>query len=541
MESSQNPTKESKAIIKPSEYRVLARKYRPRTFDDLIGQDFLVRIISNAFKLERIAHAFLFTGVRGVGKTTAARIIAKGLNCLKNEKPTISPCGECESCKAATSDRHMDIIEIDAASHTGVDDMRELTDGVRYKPAVGRYRIYIIDEVHMLSTAAFNALLKTLEEPPEHSKFIFCTTEVRKIPITVLSRCQRFDLRRVSEEQLRKHLQKLVQKEKVNVDDTALKIIASSCDGSVRDSLSLLDQAISVNEEGAITEKEVKEMLGLSDRQTIWDLFDFILSGSPNEVIKCFDDLVFTGCDPLLIIEDLMNICHLVTRVLATPSSVNTSSLSEYDFSRAKDSATKLNMSSAAKCWQLLLKGHNEIQNSYSVKESTEMVLLRITYAADLPDLKNLINKDSENVKKKLTEDYIGTKDKEDEELNSENNLTIGSFEELLVFVKSKKEMALYTDLSDKLRLIDYKLGYIKCSIEGEYSDIFITNIRNKLNVLTGKEWDINISEEESMMPYSQLKDLKLEKKKENVKKNPLVESLMREFPKSELSEIKDN
>jgi len=236
-----------------------------------------------------------------------------------------------------------------------------------------------------------------------------------------------------------------------------------------------------------------------------------------------------------------MNICHLVTRVLATPSAVNTSSLSEYDFSRAKDSATKLNMSSAAKCWQLLLKGHNEIQNSYSVKESTEMVLLRITYAADLPDLKDLIKKNSENLKKKSNEDDIGKQDKKDDELNSKNDLAIGSFEELLVFVESKKEMALYTDLSDKLRLIEYKLGYIKCSIEGEYSDIFITNVRNKLNLLTEIEWDINISEEESMMPYSQLKDLKHEKQKENVKKNPLVETLMREFPKSEISEIKDN
>ena len=528
------------------EYRVLARKYRPKTFGDLIGQDFLVRIISNAFKLERIAHAFLFTGVRGVGKTTAARIIAKGLNCIENEKPTATPCGKCESCIAATDDRHIDIIEIDAASHTGVDDMRELVEGVRYKPAVGRYRIYIIDEVHMLSTAAFNALLKTLEEPPEHSKFIFCTTEVRKIPITVLSRCQRFDLKRVSELQLFNHLQKVIKEEKVNVDNNALKIISNSSDGSVRDALSLLDQAISINEKGSITEKEIKEMLGLSDREMIWNLFDFLLSGKSEEVIKCFDNLLISGSEPIMIIEDLLHICHLVTRMLASPSTVNVDLFSEYDLSRSTVSAKKLNIPSAAKCWQLLLKGHKEIQSSYSVKETTEMVLIRIAYAADLPDLKDLIDSHSNELEIKSIDNVIDSnksplkKNYNEDYLSSGNNIKISNFEELLKFVKSQKELSLYADLADRVRLINYKVGYIKCSIDGEDSDKLITSIRNKLDLITNLKWNIVISDEEAMLPFSKLEDLKFKKDKENVEKTPLVESLLKQFPDSELSEIKE-
>ena len=273
------------------DYQVLARRYRPKNFDNLIGQTSTVRILSNAFKLNRIAHAFLFTGVRGVGKTTAARIVARGLNCLNTDKPTIAPCGKCSSCSAAANDRHVDIIEIDAASHTGVDDMRELTEGVRYKPSVGRFRIYIIDEVHMLSKQAFNALLKTLEEPPEHAKFIFCTTEIRKIPITVLSRCQKFDLRRVSSTEIINHLKMICESEKVLIDSESLNLLARSSEGSVRDSLSLLDQAISIGKND-IKAEDVKVMLGLSDKSKVWDLFDSLMEigfigGCPPKPVIC--------------------------------------------------------------------------------------------------------------------------------------------------------------------------------------------------------------------------------------------------------------
>ena len=381
------------------QYRVLARRYRPRTFKDLIGQDSMVRILSNSFKMNRVAHAFLFTGVRGVGKTTAARIVSKGLNCIKNEIPTITPCGECESCISAKNDRHVDIIEIDAASHTGVDDMRELTEGVRYKPSVGRYRIYIIDEVHMLSTAAFNALLKTLEEPPEHAKFIFCTTEIRKIPVTVLSRCQKFDLRRVSNTELSKHLKSITEKEKVLIDEGSLNLIVRSSDGSVRDALSLLDQAISLSSND-IKEELVKTMLGLSDKSKVWDLFDSLMEGNSLKVINNFEILLNDGSDPILLIEELMAVCHSVTRAIAVPSIDLSQNISEYESKRALKSAENLNIPSVTKCWQLLLKGYSEIQSTYSVKEATEMILLRITYASNLPDLKILIEQSKQ--KKKL-------------------------------------------------------------------------------------------------------------------------------------------
>ena len=526
-----------------SSYKVLARKYRPKTFDDLIGQDFLVRIISNAFKRDRIAHAFLFTGVRGVGKTTAARIIAKGMNCINDNIPTVSPCGKCDSCEAAANDRHVDIIEIDAASHTGVDDMRELTEGVRYKPAVGRYRIYIIDEVHMLSSAAFNALLKTLEEPPPHSKFIFCTTEVRKIPITVLSRCQRFDLRRVSDEILLSHLNKIIEKEKVSIDEDSLKIIVHSSDGSVRDSLSLLDQAISVNSEGKVNFNEVKEMLGLSDRELIWNLFDFLSSGDPNELINSFNDLINTGSDPLIIIEDLMSICHLVTRQLSAPLTINSEIISEYDLSRARNAAEKINMPILARFWQMLQKGYKEIQSSISARDAAEMVLLRITYSADLPDLKELMQID-DNKKKKLVEN--DSKSNLEESLEKNNKLDIEKknelnyFEGLLNFLKLQKEIALYTDLSDKIRLLDYRIGYLKFSVEGEYKDDFIKNIRNKLSSLTNLNWNIDLSDDDSAHTYTKLKDMELNIKKENIRNNPLVESIIDNFPDSQISEIKD-
>ena len=393
------PLNDQNASSKPDlQYKVLARKYRPRTFEDLIGQNSMVKILSNAFSLNRIAHAFLFTGVRGVGKTTAARIVARGLNCLKDDSPTISPCGVCSSCISAKNDRHVDIVEIDAASHTGVDDVRELTEGVRYKPAEGRYKIYIIDEVHMLSTQAFNALLKTLEEPPEHVKFIFCTTEIKKIPVTVLSRCQKFDLRRVAVDELVELLRSICSKEEVSIDDKSLNLLARYSDGSVRDSLSLLDQAISMSNTG-ITLETINNMLGLSDKSIVWDLFDKLIQGDILSVLNHYDNLLKSGSDPVLIMEELLQISHNVARAKAVPSLNTAQVMSEYETNRALKSAELTNIPSVARCWQLLLKGQEEMQKAFSVKEACEMVLIRIAYATDLPDLKTLI--EGSDLKKK--------------------------------------------------------------------------------------------------------------------------------------------
>ena len=525
-----------------NQYRVLARRYRPKTFKDLIGQDAMVRILSNSFELNRVAHAFLFNGVRGVGKTTTARIVSKGLNCIKNEKPTIDPCGECESCIAAKNDRHVDIIEIDAASHTGVDDMRELTEGVRYKPSVGRYRIYIIDEVHMLSTAAFNALLKTLEEPPEHTKFIFCTTEIRKIPVTVLSRCQKFDLRRVSNVELVKHLKNIAENEKVLIDVASLNLIVRSSDGSVRDALSLLDQAISISNHD-IKEESVKTMLGLSDKSKVWDLFDSLMEGNSLNVINNFESLLNAGSDPILLIEELMVVCHNVTRAIAIPSLDASQNMSEFEAKRALKSATNLNIPSVTKCWQLLLKGHSEIQSTYSVKEATEMILLRITYAANLPDLKNLIEQ-SNLLKKKTDLNSNNTQDiltqKVSHELISDNKFE--TFEDLLYLVKANKELSFYTLLIDSIRVIEYKPYYIKLSfVLKEYDDI-LKKIRKSLLALTKKNWRIEVVENEiKYNSISEKTEIDNNAVKNMVKDNLLVKSIIDGFENSKIIEIKKN
>ena len=523
------------------DYQVLARRYRPKNFDNLIGQTSTVRILSNAFKLNRIAHAFLFTGVRGVGKTTAARIVARGLNCLNTDNPTIAPCGKCSSCIAAANDRHVDIIEIDAASHTGVDDMRELTEGVRYKPSVGRFRIYIIDEVHMLSNQAFNALLKTLEEPPEHAKFIFCTTEIRKIPITVLSRCQKFDLRRVSTSEIINHLKMICESENVLIDSESLNLLARSSEGSVRDSLSLLDQAISIGKND-IKAEDVKVMLGLSDKSKVWDLFDSLMEGDPLKVIKNYEDLLNDGSDPFLLIEELMLICHNVSRAIAVPTLDMSQSMSEFEVVRATNSAKSLNIPSVNKCWQILIKGQVEIQSTYSIKEATEMILLRIIYAAKIPNLTDLIEK-SDLIKKKndIVDHSINTK-------LSDNNISndmsiinnINTFEDLLIFVKKNKDLSLYTTLIDQIRVIEYEPYSIKVNFVKENYQTFLDKMKKSLQNLTNKNWRIEvIDDDKEFTSVTEKNEIKKEDKKNKIKENIIVKSIFDEFPGSEILEIK--
>ena len=308
----------------PSEpaYRVLARKYRPTTLSELIGQDALVRTLSNAVENDRLAHAFLFTGVRGVGKTTTARILARVLNCVAGDGPTLSPCGTCPECTAIIEDRHADVIEMDAASRTGVDDIRELIDGVRYRPATARFKVYIIDEIHMLSIKAFNALLKTLEEPPPHVKFILATTEIRKVPVTVLSRCQRFDLRRVDADLLTAHLQTVCEGEGTAAQPEALALMARAADGSVRDALSILDQAI-VHAEGTIEADRVRDMLGLADRVEVFDLFETIAAGRIDKALSLLRRQYAAGADPLSVLRDLLDLTHWLTRVKVVPETAN--------------------------------------------------------------------------------------------------------------------------------------------------------------------------------------------------------------------------
>ena len=369
-------------------YRVLARKYRPSSFDDLIGQEAMVRTVSNAFETGRIPQAWILTGVRGVGKTTTARILARALNYEMPDGsvkgPTIHMPDLGVHCQAIMESRHMDVLEMDAASHTGVDDVRQINDSVRYAPASARYKVYIIDEVHMLSTAAFNAFLKTLEEPPEHAKFVFATTEIRKVPVTVLSRCQRFDLRRVEADVLMKHLGNIAEKEGVEVEPEALGIIARAAEGSVRDSLSLLDQAIA-HAAGLVRADAVRQMLGLADRTRVIDLFEHLARGDIASAFGEFRDQYDVGADPVVVLSDLAEFVNFVTRVKVVPATADNVAFGETERVRAREFAAKLSMRVLSRMWQMLLKGIAEVQTATRPAAAAEMVLVRIAYVADMP------------------------------------------------------------------------------------------------------------------------------------------------------------
>jgi len=369
-------------------YRVLARKYRPKTFEDLVGQEPMVQTLENAFDTGRIAQAWMLTGVRGVGKTTTARILARGLNYEvpgEVDKPTVKLAREGTHCRAIMEGRHVDVIEMDAASHTGINDIREIIDAARYRPATARYKVYIIDEVHMLSNAAFNGLLKTLEEPPEHVKFIFATTEIRKVPITVLSRCQRFDLRRIDQSKLIGLLRRISDAEGIRISDEALMLIARAGEGSARDSLSLLDQAMA-HGSGAIEADDLRQMLGLADRARVIDLFGHLMAGRIEDALGELQAQYEVGADPAIVLTDLADFTHLVTRMKVAPKSADESSVTEAERARGREFAEQLSVRLLSRAWQILLKGVQEVQAASKPLVAADMVLVRLAYAADLPD-----------------------------------------------------------------------------------------------------------------------------------------------------------
>ena len=532
------------------EYRVLARKYRPQTFKDLIGQETLVKTLANALQYGRLAHAFVLTGVRGIGKTTTARIIAKGLNCVGadgNGGPTINPCGTCSNCLSITEDRHVDILEMDAASRTGVDDVREILDGVRYKPVGARYKIYIIDEVHMLSKNAFNALLKTLEEPPENVKFIFATTEIRKVPITVLSRCQRFDLRRISLEDLINLFSTICEKENIQADSEALRFIARAADGSARDGLSLLDQAMALTED-QISPELVQKMLGLGDKKELFDLFEEVMQGNVPEALSRVVNLNALGADPLQIAQDLLEITHLVTK-FKVASKVVGEMVTDLEIERGNYLASKLPMVQLGRCWQMLLKGISEIQQATSQLAALEMVLIRLAYLAEPDKPDETAEKPNLDIKKKVNINQINDEETSKQEIvvleNPSNELnhpqTPGglTFTDIVDLFEKKREGLIHSKLVTQARLFSVTPGRLEMMKTKEIDDKFAARISKLLGEWTGQDWMVSVVDRDG---EKTIQEQMLEKErcmKTEAAQDPLVARIIETFPGATIDTVR--
>ena len=527
-----------------NQYVVLARKYRPQTFEDLLGQDALVQTLTNAIKNNRLHHAYILTGIRGVGKTTTARLIAKALNCTGLDGkggPTIHPCGVCENCKAIAAGRHIDVMELDAASRTGVDDIREILDGVRYKPTNARYKIYIIDEVHMLSKNAFNALLKTLEEPPSHVKFIFATTEIRKVPVTVLSRCQRFDLQRLTIEDLLKLFNKIIAAENLKAEDEALHMIAKAADGSARDSLSLLDQAISLGA-GVIKTDIVKEMIGLADRNQTFELFESLISGDTKESLLKLQTQYQNGANPTSLLQDLINITHLLAKTKLIPSFINDSSLSETEKDFCQRLNSKVSIAILSKIWQMMIKGLGELQAAPVQIDALEMILIRVAYSASLPTPYELLNdvKKNSNLSNFRPQAEAQTTPPpvfnhalaaEPEPNTADSSfLTFNQISDLLNYLEEHKMPLAEYALKNDVSISEFKSGYIKMTASDKIHPDFILNLHKILTQATGLTWKIEMARGALGVTVADMERAAEEEEKRNIMEYPLVKAIMAEF-----------
>ncbi len=530
---------------KDNQYVVLARKYRPQNFEDLLGQDALVQTLTNAIKNNRLHHAYILTGIRGVGKTTTARLIAKALNCTGLDGkggPTIHPCGVCENCKAIAAGRHIDVMELDAASRTGVDDIREILDGVRYKPTNARYKIYIIDEVHMLSKNAFNALLKTLEEPPAHVKFIFATTEIRKVPVTVLSRCQRFDLQRLTIEDLTKLFNKIVAAENLKAEDEALHMIAKAADGSARDGLSLLDQAISLGA-GVVKTDIVKEMIGLADRSQTFELFEKLVLGDTKETIIKLQEQYKNGANPTTLLQDLINITHLLAKTKLVPSFVNDPSLSEAEKELCQRLGAKVSIAVLSKMWQMMIKGLGELQVAPVQIDALEMILIRIAYSASLPTPYELLNDVKKNSNLSLSRPTAAATSapapvfraapaaEPDSELSDTPKFqAFDRLTDLVNYLEQKKMPLAEYALKNDVSVSEFSNGFIKMTVSEKIHPDFILNLHKILTEATGLTWKIELSRGALGVTLADLERAAEEEEKRNIMEYPLVKAIMAEF-----------
>ena len=542
-----------------NQYVILARKYRPQNFDDLLGQDALVQTLTNAIQNNRLHHAYILTGIRGVGKTSTARIIAKALNCIGPDGkggPTVHPCGVCENCKAITAGRHIDVMELDAASRTGVDDIREILDGVRYKPTNARYKIYIIDEVHMLSKNAFNALLKTLEEPPSHVIFIFATTEIRKVPVTILSRCQRFDLQRLKIEELMKMFHKIIEAEKINAEEEALLMLAKAADGSARDATSLLDQAISLGL-GNVKVDVVKNMIGIADRSTTFELFESLTSGQVDHAVELLRQQYSNGANPSTILQDLIGVTHLVAKTRIIPSSLDDPSLSEEERTFAKKMAAAVSIAILSKIWQMMIKGISEMQIAPVQIDALEMILIRIAYAANLPTPAEILADVKKNsnlapaaqniapsrplsnvLQNAAPAPVLASTNLSVSEGGSKPTNFFNSPEDLIQYLEQNRKLLIVYSLKSDVSFDTFQDGYVKMTISDKISSDFILNLHKILEQATGKAWKIDTVRGNLGQTLFQKEDAKIAEERKDIMESPLVKAILAEFKGARIETI---
>jgi len=552
----------------PSGYQVLARKYRPATFADLIGQEAMVRTLKNAFAASRIAQAFIMTGIRGTGKTTTARIIAKGLNCVGPDGkgvPTTEPCLVCEHCRAIAEGRHVDVLEMDAASRTGVGDIREIIESVNYRAASARYKVYIIDEVHMLSTSAFNALLKTLEEPPAHVKFIFATTEIRKVPVTVLSRCQRFDLRRIEPEVMIDHLSKVALKENARIAPDALALITRAAEGSVRDAMSLLDQAIS-HGAGETTAEQVRAMLGLADRARVLDLFDMILKGDAAGALTELGAQYSDGADPMAVLRDLAEITHWVSVIKITPEAAEDPTVPPEERTRGQAMAAAIPMRVLSRFWQMLLKAIEEVAAAPNAMMAAEMALIRLTHVADLPDPETLMRKVMSGPggaggagpaqggggggggtrAEATTRHMLGGRP-----LSTAGSAALAAapatsalaryarFEDVVALIGRMRDVKLLVDVENGLRLVRYAPGRIEFEpAPGAPRDLAQT-LAQRLQGWTGARWGVSVVAEGGAATIAETRNAdRIAAEAAARAENPVVQAIFAAFPTAKFEDV---
>ncbi|UTH47842.1 DNA polymerase III subunit gamma/tau [Loktanella salsilacus] len=551
-------------------YQVLARKYRPETFADLVGQDAMVRTLKNAFAADRIAQAFIMTGIRGTGKTTTARIIAKGMNCIGpdgNGGPTTDPCGKCEHCVAIMEGRHVDVMEMDAASNTGVQNIRDaIIETVSYRAVSARFKIFIIDEVHMLSKSAFNALLKTLEEPPAHVKFIFATTEIRQVPVTVLSRCQRFDLRRIEPEVMIGLLQKIAKSETAEISEDALALITRAAEGSARDATSLLDQAIS-HGAGETTADQVRSMLGLADRGRVLDLFDMILRGDAAEALNELSTQYADGADPMAILRDLAEVTHWVSVIKITPDAADDPTIGPDERTRGLAMAQAVPMRVLSRQWQMLLKSLEEVAASPNAMMAAEMAVIRLTHVADLPTPDELVRKlkdatppppsgggggsgarmapaggAAQAISQTHTPTHSGPSGPSASaapQLATEALQHYARFEDVVNLIRAHRDVKLLVEVETGLRLVSYQPGRIEVHPTGDAASDLTQRLGARLQAWTGNRWAVIISNDEGEATIAEVRDAAATALQLQATAHPLVQAVLLTFPKARITDIR--